>query len=196
MQKFCRITVRQRKTEPADPPAKSAFLDPELLQVLDFSDLSPKDQAPFEEAPPPDPSGEDPIRQETELVTFGGFFLEDGVYKIVYQGSEISEGENTLVTYCLLPDGTLTFLCHDSGAADFLKKVLGMEVEPPSDPCLIFREGRTLCSFQFSPQVCIETRRLRHRLDFIRGGRIELDYSVEIAGMCLQRCEVTIDVEV
>ncbi len=207
MQRFCRITVRQRKTEPPDNPARDRMFDPDLFQVLGESGEDPEDVFGERTAVERSPGqkllslltggapGED--GQETELVTFGALFKEKNGYKIVYQGSEISEGEGALVTYGILPDGSLTFLCHDGAASDLLKKAAPPDAAIPSDPCLIFQNGaRTICSFEPFPEVCVETRRLWHRLSFSAGGRIELDYSVEIGGICIQECSVTIDVEI
>lgn len=207
MQRFCRIRITQKKTV-LEPKADEERVDPDLLQVLSDGGESPDGEVEGEisavERSPENKlfslfqGRQDGSESETELITFGSLILEGRTYKIAYRGTDICEGDGTVVTYGIQPDGSLTFHSHDSDAKGFLNKVFpGLSVQPPSDPCLIFEDGaRTICAFDREPDVCIHTRRLRHRMSFSAGGRIELDYAVEIGGICIQECSVTVEVEV
>ena len=202
MTRFCCVCITQKKTDFAGG-ALLAAAGTEYMPTLleDESEEAPKKT-------PSDPmerllslfQGESVKPSSTELTTIGALMKDKEGFKLCYQGTEISEGEGAVVVYSLLPDGTLTFFCHNPAPdPEAFQKILPVpeDLELPPETCLIFQPGAaTLCLFPHFPETCLRTHRLESDLSFEKGGTISLSYSVEAGGVCVQKCDVEIRVEV
>ena len=102
--------------------------------------------------------------------------VKDGSVRISYEDSEITGLPGCLTTFCLIPDGSVILLRRG-------------EVRT----CMIFRAGsRQLCEYGADgavPSVTLHTHALESEMGET-GGRIFVDYSVEIRGTVVERNEI------
>lgn len=106
---------------------------------------------------------------QTELATYGIFTEEDGAWLLSYEESEITGEEGVLTTFCIMPNGCVSLIKRGG----------------PEKTCLIFEKGkRHLCDYGADrgiPPVTLYTKDLKTCVS-PAGGKIDLDYVVEIAG--------------
>jgi uncharacterized beta-barrel protein YwiB (DUF1934 family) len=116
------------------------------------------------------------------LTTRGMYSYEkDGSFRLSYEDTEITGLEGCITTFCLSPSGMLILL--RSG-----------EIRT----CMVFEEGhRHLCDYGAEsgmPAVVLQTHKLESEISE-SGGRIFVDYSVEIRGTLTERNEIFLSFE-
>lgn len=139
----------------------------------EFFDLETSDRAGdalFMQPDLPEPS-------ESVLTAYGIMErAEDGTVRISYEDSEITGLPGCLTTFCAVPDGSVILLRRG-------------EVRT----CMIFRAGtRQLCEYGAEgnvPSVAMHTHVLESEMGEA-GGRIFVDYSVEIRGTVVEHNQI------
>lgn len=136
----------------------------------DFYDTDGTDRegdALFMQPDPPEPA-------ESVLTSYGAVDrVKDGTVRISYEDSEITGLPGCLTTFCIVPDGSVILLRRG-------------EVRT----CMIFRQGsRQLCEYGTEgnvPSVILHTHTLESEIGE-SGGRVFVEYSVEIRGTVVER---------
>ena len=126
---------------------------------------------------PPDYSGTDP--DTMELVTEGKLAVQDGALCLSYEESELTGMEGTTTVFQVEPE-KVTLLRLGSVQSE-----------------MVFEEGRRHMSLYSTPygnmEIGVRARRLNSTLE-LTGGRLEIDYDIEInhmlAGQSLFRIDV------
>lgn len=137
-----------------------------------------EDEFFFEEEPDSDSISLEESRPSV-LTTRGVYsHEEDGSFRASYEDTEITGLEGCITTFCLSPSGMLILL--RSGKVR---------------TCMVFEEGhRHLCDYGAEngvPAVVLQTHKLETAFSD-SGGRIFVDYSVEIRGTLTERNEIEI----
>ncbi len=122
-----------------------------------------------------------PEPNESVLTSYGIVErMEDGSVRISYEDSEITGLTGCLTTFCLVPDGSVILLRRG-------------EIRT----CMIFAQGtRQLCEYGADgtvPSVTLQTHRLESEMGEA-GGRIFVDYSVEVRGTVVEHNEIDLSV--
>lgn len=200
MQKLCRISVQGKRLVSGEAFSRQNPAEWErVLHVLEDSDFADdfaetellsksSVQTALENFLGLEKEKEAPA---VELCTYGVFEKENGVYKISYEESEITDFEGALTTFCVTPDGSLSLIRR-------FPKWKEASFYRGAAPCMIFQgHTRTQCDYGKElglPPVFLCTHALLVDLSSY-GGTIDLDYSVEIAGFCVERNAFHIEVE-
>lgn len=185
MKKPCRITVRSERQlaalelfSPREEKDCEEWEEMLWEEGLDVSD----DKLYTDRKQEMSPEGAIPSA-DTTLTARGLFSLEeDGTYRVSYEDSEITGLEGCLTTFCHTPSGMLIMLRRG-----------------PVKTCMVFEKGhRHLCDYGAAggvPSVFLHTHALRADLNE-QGGRIRVDYSVEIRGSRTERNTLDVSVRV
>lgn len=117
--------------------------------------ISIKGRQEYENAPP----------DTMELVTKGWLQRDEGGFTLTYQESEVTGMEGTLTTFQIEPERVTLLRTGEFNSQ------------------MVFQEGRRHLSMYDTPygamSIGVNTRRLLARLDEA-GGKIEIDYAIEI----------------
>ena len=126
----------------------------------------------------------DDREEKIEISTEGTLALEDGRYTVSYDETELTG-----------MDGAHTTLEFEEGTPD----VVTMTRSGSASTSMIFKENtRCMSTYEtgvFPIEMCITTKSVENSLD-INGGKIVIDYTVEIHGVCMERTYLTLTVNV
>ncbi len=144
------------------------------------TDLASRTDLPSDRFGKSAPASPPPVTAST-LTAFGVFSKEkDGSFRISYQDSEITGLEGCLTTFCLSPTGMLILLRRGD-----------------TRTCMAFEKGhRHLCDYGSAaglPSLVLHTHALDSSLTE-EGGKITVDYSVEIRGIKSEHNRLAIEV--
>ena len=196
MKNPCKICVKSSRLYSAMDflPPFSRFEDEEMSEEdlwmeswadeeegLEETNLASRTDLPsdrFGKATPIPPSP--PITAATFTV-FGVFSKEkDGSFRISYQDAENTGSKGSLTTFCLSPTGMLILLRRGDGRT-----------------CMAFEKGhRHLCDYGAAaglPSLVLHTHSLDASLTE-SGGKITVDYSVEIRGIKSEHNRLAIEI--
>ncbi len=128
---------------------------------------------------------DDGNKEETiEICSEGVLALENGKYTVSYDETELTgmEGAHTTLEFEESTPGVVTMTRSGSASTS-----------------MIFKENsRCMSTYEtgvFPLEMCITTKSVENSLD-INGGKIIIDYTVEIHGVCMERTYLTLTVNV
>lgn len=130
------------------------------------------------------PQNDDEKEEKIEISTEGVLSLEDGKLSLSYDETELTgmEGAHTVLEFTTEEPGTVTMTRSGSASTS-----------------MIFKENsRCMSTYEtgvFPLEMCITTKSVENSLD-INGGKIIIDYTVEIHGVCMERTYLTVTVTV
>lgn len=130
------------------------------------------------------PQNDDEKEEKIEISTEGVLSLEDGKLSVSYDETELTgmEGAHTVLEFTAEEPGTVTMTRSGSASTS-----------------MIFKENsRCMSTYEtgvFPLEMCITTKSVENSLD-INGGKIIIDYTVEIHGVCMERTYLTVTVTV
>ena len=130
------------------------------------------------------PQNDDEKEEKIEISTEGVLSLEDGKLSVSYDETELTgmEGAHTVLEFTTEEPGTVTMTRSGSASTS-----------------MIFKENsRCMSTYEtgvFPLEMCITTKSVENSLD-INGGKIIIDYTVEIHGVCMERTYLTVTVTV
>lgn len=185
VKKPCRICVENTRffelLSAAETDEEDFFPETEEEEELYFAEDLPTDRTEDTEQEIECPALPEPI--PSHLTTLGIYSVEkDGSKRITYEETEITGLEGNLTTFCLSPSGMLILL---RSGRDHV--------------CMVFENGaRHLCDFDKNKEgmnLTLHTHRLESELDE-RGGRIFVEYSLELFGVRTEKSTVSLTVQV
>lgn len=130
------------------------------------------------------PQNEDEKEEKIEISTEGVLSLEDGKLSVSYDETELTgmDGAHTVLEFTTDEPDTVTMTRSGSASTS-----------------MIFKENsRCMSTYEtgvFPLEMCITTKSVENALD-INGGKIIIDYTVEIHGVCMERTYLTVTVTV
>lgn len=130
------------------------------------------------------PQNDDEKEEKIEISTEGVLSLEDGKLSVSYDETELTgmEGAHTVLEFTTEEPGAVTMTRSGSASTS-----------------MIFKENsRCMSTYEtgvFPLEMCITTKSVENTLD-MNGGKIIIDYTVEIHGVCMERTYLTVTVTV
>ena len=183
MKQACKIEVKS--TRRFSSGEGNAAFSPELLREL-WEQVEADGALPeeFLEPESSDREGDTPFMEpelpepNVSVLTAYGIVdrAKDGTVRISYEDSEITGLAGCLTTFCIVPDGSVILLRRGELRT-----------------CMIFRKGtRQICEYGAEPgmpSVVLHTHETESETG-MSGGRVFVEYSVEIRGTVVERKEI------
>ena len=130
------------------------------------------------------PQNEDEKEEKIEISTEGVLSLDGGKLTVSYDETELTgmEGAHTVLEFSTEEPGAVTMTRSGSASTSMMFK----------------ENSRCMSTYEtgvFPLEMCITTKSVENTLD-MNGGKIIIDYTVEIHGVCMERTYLTVTVTV